>query len=567
MYKNSILILIFLFSFQAISAQKIFYSEKLNDRVDYTRNYIIGKVRNNIIVLKYGESFKKAELLIYDYNMHFKGAVPFDIINSGVLARVDFVNGGNVFDAIIQYYTANNFYCKIARFNDEGQLVTAIQTVDSIRTKKQNDAEIYHIVKSENNEQVILMRAFTGIKPNCLQLEYKFINNRFKIDKEKKYLVPFSDATQLSPFYLNNSGDLLFCEFIPGSNAQNAILFYKIPKDNDTAINSVQFISSNTPTQLTITVDNNKKQYLVNGLLYKMSNEDFLFSRTFTQSIYSCLFTDDLTIKGKDTTVQIQQLNGLETITANKTFFFNNVNTGNNSDYYISCGGFKSSYLYQINFDTASQTYSTSQSNFETIRSPYGGTERSTYGDIGTSSGLSLRPSNNELMRVNSNTLGQPTNPIYYNGNQIRRENIIQPGNISQSYSGRRVSTEQPKNFKGTDQKVLLLIMRVTTENKLEWVRILNDNIITDFYSISNISQGMSAKNLHFIFSEPIARKKMAINELVVSKTGEHYTKAIVLNDLHYDIQLDKGVQIDDKSMVFPCSVKDRWGFVRIEFD
>src|SRR6185436_18952059 len=119
---------------------------------------------------------------------------------------------------------------------------------------------------------------------------------------------------------------------------------------------------------------------------------------------------------------------------------------------------------------------------------------RSTYGDIGTSSGLSLRPSNNELMRVNSNTLGQPTNPIYYNGNGMHRENIIQPGNINQTYYGRRVSTEKPKNFEGTNEKVLLLIMRVTTENKLEWVRILNDSIVNDFYSITNISQGLSDK-------------------------------------------------------------------------
>jgi hypothetical protein len=37
------------------------------------RSYVIGKVKNNIIILKYGGSFKKPELLIYDYNMHFKG--------------------------------------------------------------------------------------------------------------------------------------------------------------------------------------------------------------------------------------------------------------------------------------------------------------------------------------------------------------------------------------------------------------------------------------------------------------------------------------------------------------
>ena len=79
MYKNSILIFIFLFSFQAINAQKIFYSEKLNDRFDFNRSNVIGKVKNNIIVLKYGESFKKAELLIYDYNMHFKGIVLNDL--------------------------------------------------------------------------------------------------------------------------------------------------------------------------------------------------------------------------------------------------------------------------------------------------------------------------------------------------------------------------------------------------------------------------------------------------------------------------------------------------------
>jgi 2-hydroxychromene-2-carboxylate isomerase len=67
---------------------------------------------------------------------------------------------------------------------------------------------------------------------------------------------------------------------------------------------------------MTITIDNNKKEYLLNGLFYETPDED-LVTATFAQSIYSCLFNDDLVITGKDTTIEIQKVDGLEAAALN----------------------------------------------------------------------------------------------------------------------------------------------------------------------------------------------------------------------------------------------------------
>jgi hypothetical protein len=102
----------------------------------------------------------------------------------------------------------------------------------------------------------------------------------------------------------------------------------------------------------------------------------------------------------------------------------NGVTTNNNNGYYVTCagGGMKSAYLNALNFDMGYQRYDM----------PYYGTYGA-IGAIGTASRMLEHPYNNPSMQLNSNTLGQPTNPIYYNGNEIHRKNIIQPEASSRS--------------------------------------------------------------------------------------------------------------------------------------
>jgi hypothetical protein len=55
--------------------------------------------------------------------------------------------------------------------------------------------------------------------------------------------------------------------------------------------------------------------------------------------------------------------------------------------------------------------------------------------------------------------------------------------------------------------------MHINNENKFEWVRILNDSIGNNYYSVTNISQGIATQNLHFIFSEHLVRiKRSSVN-------------------------------------------------------
>src|SRR4051812_18850816 len=94
-----------------LHAQKIFYSPEEKTQYDLTGNLIIGKIKNNIIVVKYIEPGKKFMLLVYNSNMRLIKRVPIKFFSPGDRYSLDFVNRQDHFEMIEQSYTNKNYYC------------------------------------------------------------------------------------------------------------------------------------------------------------------------------------------------------------------------------------------------------------------------------------------------------------------------------------------------------------------------------------------------------------------------------------------------------------------------
>jgi len=531
MQRKIVIIIFCLFSFSFAKTQKIFYSEKEKNQYDWMGSYIIGKVKNNVVVLKYLLPGKRFEILIYDYNMHLKKTIKLDFFLPGNLYRVDFINRGNVFDAITQFYTSKKFYCKIARFNEEGQLVQPITVIDSSAVKNPNGDEVYDVIESEDGQQLSLLHALIGVKPNCLQLDYLLIDNTLRIIKRKQNLVPFNSSIQLSPFYLDNGSNLLFAEFLPTTNNLNSLVIYKIQRDNDTALNSVQFIGNNIPVGITIKINNVNQQYLVNGLFERRINPDTFMTARCTQGIYSCLFNKDLRMQGNDTLFQLQQMNGVRTIITNQALFINNIIHNNDGGYYITC---TSTIIPDFSVTSIARAPS----------SILNSNEKPFY----------IQPNNSSAVRLNENTLNQPTNPIYYDPARATNSNY----NLSET---------EIKNIKIENQSCnKLFLLYINYENQLQWRLVLDDHDEPQ-NSIISICKGINTKNLHFVYAGVINKKKNIIGEIVVTQKGGYKFKHLISNDFQYDLKIASGVQIDEKSIVFPCKANNRLAFARIEFD
>src|SRR3954469_9135136 len=157
MKKPILLFLIFIVCSVVSNAQKIYYSPKEKTVFDYTYSHIIGKIKNNILVWKYIYPGRDFELLVYDYNMHLQHRIPLKVFHSfsyGNNLSFDFINRQNYFDVIVQYNSGNTFYCNTARFDENGELMLPIKTIESskLQGESQNSYQPYSIIQSANRQ-------------------------------------------------------------------------------------------------------------------------------------------------------------------------------------------------------------------------------------------------------------------------------------------------------------------------------------------------------------------------------------------------------------------------------
>ncbi|HEY2722604.1 MAG TPA: hypothetical protein VGI82_12805 [Chitinophagaceae bacterium] len=551
MHKNFILIFLVIFFHKTSISQKIFYSDKGKDEYQLSQNYIIGKVSDNIIIVDHRLPTKKFEILVYDYNMHLKKTISLNSYFPGYLARIDFANHGDSFDAIAQYYTSQIFYCKVIRFDGQGHTIQQSVTIDSIFAKRSpgDDTtanEIYNIIQSEDKKQLVMMRAFTGIKSCCLQLDYFYLNDELKTAAKKQFLIPFNKSVQLSPFYVDNAGNLLFSEFMPEDNTHNLVTFYKIPRDTDAAFNRVQYIDNNFPSEMAITIDNNNHEYLLNGIFFKpIPGGDSLSQPKYAQGIYSSLFAGDLSVRGKDTLVWLNAIKGLDSFTNHHNFSFNNIVPAN--------GGF------YLSFNSHSITGQRFQSAPGYTGSTTGQPDFDAFRTVPAALGSPYKES------VGTNTY---TNPM-----------IIQPGtgdpgadierpwvDFPNPYDKNRklVKVENEKSDRSGQMPVILYL---NSNNEVQWLRAFDTNTDNNIVSFKKISSGIIAQNMHFVFSHTVHNDKKITGEIAISPDGKYKMKNMISSDALYDIQAEKGVQVDERSVVFPCKARFRLAFVRIEFD
>ncbi len=527
-----------LFFFFSSQAQKIIFSEPEKAHYASNGNYIIGRVKDNILICKYAKTSKETEILVYDEMMKLKGRIPFNTFAAGDNFKLDFVNHGNYFDAVIQYYSKKVFYCKAARFNEVGKLLQKPVTIDSARVTGKDNSERYSLIQSENKTEICLLQALIGVKKDCLQLSYRMLNNDLTAAPVKKICVPFRDSfTLISPINLDNEGSLVFAEytFKGFTGNTNMLGVFKIEKNSILLLNTQQDMDEKEVTNLSLQIDNNNAQYFISGSFQKPVDKNLA---ALSAGIFTGFLHADLSKNEQVNFYDLYQVPGLKNAGYSREESFTPSNIIGMSD-----GG----YTLLYNLDTVPQTYA--RYSQAVPESP-----------TGSWASPFAHPVNNDYNRVPLSNLGVPAAPLY---------NTSQGSTYSGSTYYESYAAAPNRNYPLFLQASYgqLLLVNVSSKNEVKWSLKIGNNVDPPVISVVSLYQFVNTGNkIDFIFPQMIEGKIGLLGSVTVNADGVLNTNAVISNEFDYHFQTGMGAQIDNHSIIFPCEANGKLAFAKMEF-
>lgn len=532
-----ILILALIFS-ATINAQQVFYSTPEKNPSDITDNYIIGKVKNNIVVWKHLATSGKSELLIYNYDMKLQNRVPLKFFKKGELYNIDFINRQSVFDIIVQYYIGETFYCKIVRFNEKGETMGTPKIIDEVKIKNNARNEVYGVIYSEDKQYIGLMRALVGVKKGCLQLNYLLVDKNLNIIKQKESLINFDAVNnEFSSLYLDNTGSVVFAKSVLNkpSDKDNYVVIYKIEKDNDTVLNIMHPTGNNFVEDLHLLLNNNS--YIVGGIYEANKTRISKPGTAAEEGVFTGVVNVDLSEKSEDNYYPFKNIKGIDLSDINNaTINIKSIINKKDSGFIITC---RANNQYNAgNFFSVTNNDNDHRFNFS---------DQSFY----------RKPDLSNAHPIYSSTL-VPTLPVYQS-----------PTTGSGPYYNFNPVAELKGNFNNSSESSNLFILSFTKENQPQWSSALSTPSAGNetFYSAGFDITANSKNALHFIYPEEISDSKSLLKQMIITSSGDAVLKPIISNNFHYLFKIHQGVQIDEHSIVFPCETKGWLSFARVEFD
>src|SRR6478672_3762953 len=134
------LLLAFILPSLQLCAQKIIYSEIINEDNREIGFDILGKVGSNYVIYK--NVRWKHMLAVYDENMALKENSRISFIPDKTF-NIDFIVYPDYFYMVYQYQNRNTIWCKAVKMSSDGKKLAEPVTLDTARTGLLADKKIY----------------------------------------------------------------------------------------------------------------------------------------------------------------------------------------------------------------------------------------------------------------------------------------------------------------------------------------------------------------------------------------------------------------------------------------
>lgn len=259
-------LLLFIIPFAGFS-QRITYSERVREESRNMNFDIIGKVSGNILVFK-NVRWKYA-ISVYDDEMLLKEKVGLDFMPDKTF-NADFIAYPDYIYLIYQYQKKGVVYCMAAKLDGDAKPMSDPVILDTTQVGATGDNRIYSVVNSDDKQHIIVFKIHKKYdNVNFVTLHY---NNQLTMLHRTRHVIDYSERREsLSDFFVDNSGNFLFCKSTRSGNQDNLSSLSILTKAAlaDTFHESRIGLEGNYIDEVKIKVDNVNRRYVINSFYYK----------------------------------------------------------------------------------------------------------------------------------------------------------------------------------------------------------------------------------------------------------------------------------------------------------
>jgi len=502
--KRIFLFILLLISFQ-LSAQKIIYSDIINEDNPEINFEILGNVGNNYVIYK--NVRWKHMLAVYDENMKLKVNNRISFIPDKTF-NIDFIIYPDFFYMIYQYQKNNTIWCKGVKMSNSGKKLAEPVTLDTSRTNILADKKIYNTVYSEDKKKILVYKMQRHNER--LTIVTKLYDTALVLQDSTRQILPFDMRKDIySDLFIDNYGTFLFAKESKSGWSENVSgleVIIRQPLKDNYAIFTVP-LEGKFIDEVKIKIDNLNNNYIINSLFSKKKSGsiDGLFTVVIDKNNFQAIRS---VFNHFDDSLRVRINSGKNFSTAFDDLFLRNTIVKKDGGFLI----------------TAEDYYTQATA------------------------------SNNNLRRYD-NLYNSPYSSNYdYYLNSSSYNRYYRPYN-SMGYV-------QRLRYYYDD----ILILSVDSSLNIKWNNIIHKKQSEDeqdnFLSYATVNAG---SEIHFLFSDN--RKNQVINNHSISSSGKMKRYATLKSyEAGYEFMPKLSRQVGARQVLMPCIYRGSIAFAKIDF-
>lgn len=487
-----------------LTAQKIIYSDIINEDNREINFEILGKVGSNYVIYK--NVRWKHMLAVYDENMKLKANARMAFVPDKTF-NIDFITYPDYFYMIFQFQKGNIIWCKGIKMSAAGKKLGDPVTLDTSRTGLIADKKIYNTVFSEDKKRILVYKMQR--KNDRLTIVTKLYDPELNMLDSTRQILSFNDQRDVySDIFVANNGTFIFTkEHKTGwsDNVTGLEVFVREPKKENNVFQvplQGKFID-----EIKIRIDNLNNNFIINSLFAKKKNGsiDGLFTAVIEKDMLNHIRT---AFNLFDDSLRIRVNSGGQYSTAFDNLFLRNTFLKKDGSFLITA----EDYYSQVN---------NINNNYGRYNSLYNSPYSSNY-DYYLNN-----PSYNRFYRP-YNSVGYLQSMKYYYDD--------------------------------------IVILNIDSSLKLKWNNIIHkkqeEEEQDNFLSFATVNAGAE---IHFLFSD--SKKTQVINNHGITPTGEMKRYATLKSyEIGYEFMPKLSKQVGARQVIIPCIYRGSIAFAKVDF-
>lgn len=268
MCKSLLTILVLVFACNAVTAQKIVYSEPDKDdsrRMDFE---IAGKIGGNFLIYK--NTRGKNWITVLNNDMQELDRVEQDYVpDNDRMINVDFFPYQDFCYMVYQYQKKNVVYCMASKIGPDGKKFGNLFQIDTTHLGFAANNRIYSVLSSEDKSKIIVFKINSRNRHNYIMTSL-LMDQNLTLLKRSVMSLPMEERNDyINDFFIDNDGDLVFSKFFRTSNDNISKAAFVVKHAMaDTLIFKELKIEKTWLDEIHIKVDNYNKRYILTSFYF-----------------------------------------------------------------------------------------------------------------------------------------------------------------------------------------------------------------------------------------------------------------------------------------------------------